>query len=68
MKMGFLSTNRANGVKLRSGVHTLANNDDDPAGGATPVVLPLPATDEQTAALAAHLHRPWQMQGIRNGL
>jgi hypothetical protein len=68
MKMVFLSTNRAHGVKLRSGVHTLANNDDNPTGGAIPVVLPLPATDEQTTALAEHLHLPWQMQGIRNGL
>jgi hypothetical protein len=68
MKTIFLSSHRSHKVNQQSGAHALANNDDDPAGDATPVVLPVPATDEQIMATAEQPHRPWLIQGIRNAL
>jgi hypothetical protein len=68
MKTIFLSSHRSHGVKQRSGARALANNDDDPAGGAAPVALPVPAIDEQIAATTEQPHRPWLFQGMRNAL
>ena len=68
MKTIFLSASRVHGVKLWSATHTLANNDDDPTGGATPVVLPIPATDEQIMASPEQPHRPWLIQGMKDAL
>jgi hypothetical protein len=67
MKALSLSADHARRVKQRSGALTLANNDDDPAGGATSA-LPVPAADEQIMAPAEQRHRPWLMQGMRNAL
>ena len=44
------------------------NNDDDPAGGATPAVLPVPVAGERIVATAEQRHRPWLIQGMRNAL
>ena len=68
MKTIFLSSHPSHRVKQRSGAHTLANNDDDPAGGATAVALPVPATDEQITETAEQPHRPWLFTGMRNAL
>ena len=69
MKTVLLSSYRSHKVKQQSGAqHTLANNDDDPAGGAAPVALPVPATDEQITATTDQPHRPWLFQGMRNAL
>ena len=68
MKTIFLSSHHSHRVKQLSGAHSIANNDDDPAGGATPVALPVPATDEQITATAEQPHRPWLFTGMRNAL
>jgi hypothetical protein len=68
MKLIFLNSYRSHRVKQRSAAHTLANNDDNPAGSAAPVALPVPATDEQITATADQPHRPWLFQGMRNAL
>jgi hypothetical protein len=48
--------------------HRPVNNDDDPAGGATPAVLPVPVAGERIVATAEQRHRPWLIQGMRNAL
>ena len=68
MKTIFLSSYRSHGVKQRSGAHAPINDDDDPAGGATPIILPVPATDEQIMATTEQPHRRWLIQGMRNAL
>jgi hypothetical protein len=68
MKTIFLNSHRSPGDKQRSGAHAPANNDDAPAGGATPVVLPVPTAGEQIMATAEQPHRPWLIQGMRNAL
>ena len=68
MKTIFLSSYRSHAVKQRSGPHVPVNQDEDPPGGATPAVLPIPATDEQIMATTEQPHRPWLVQGMRNAL
>jgi hypothetical protein len=68
VKTVFLNSHRSHKVEPQSGVHARANNHNDPAGGATPVVLPLPTTDEQIMMAAEQPHRPWLIQGMRNAL
>ncbi len=68
MKTIFLSSYRSHGSSNGQAPHAPVNNDDDPAGGATPVVLPVPATDEQIMATTEQSHRPWLIQGMRNAL
>ena len=68
MKRIFLSSRRPHEVKQRPGTCAPANTDDDPVGGATPIVLPVPATDEQILVAAEQPHRPWLIQGMRHGL
>jgi hypothetical protein len=68
MKKVFLNSSCSHRVKQRPDAHALANNDDDPASGATPVVFPVSATDEQMMATTEQPHRPWLIQGMRNAL
>jgi hypothetical protein len=68
MKTIFLSAYQSPEVNRRLNVHVLVDNDDDPAGGATPVVLPVPTGDEQIAATTEQSHRPWLFQEMRNVL
>jgi hypothetical protein len=68
MKTIFLNSYRSHAAKQRSGAHALANSNDDPAGGATPAVLPVPATDAQIMATAERPHRPWLIQGMMGAL
>lgn len=68
MKTIFLSSHHSHSVKQLSGAHSIANNDDDPAGGATPVALPVPATDEQIMATAEQPLQHWLFTGMRNAL
>ena len=69
MKTIVVNSYRSHEFKQRLGAtHAAVNNDNDPAGGATPVVLPVPATHEETMATAEQLHRPWLIQGMRNAL
>jgi hypothetical protein len=64
MKTIFLSASRASGFKKWSLAHTPADNDDEPAGGGTPVSIRVRATVEPTV----QLYRPWLMQGVGNVL
>ena len=68
MKTIFFSSHRSHGVKQRPGDYAPTNTNDDPAGGATPIVLPVPATDERIMAAAEQPHRPWLIQGLRHAL
>jgi hypothetical protein len=69
MKTIFLDSYRSPQLKQRSvAAHALVNNDDDPAGGATPAVLPVPVAGERIVATAEQRHRPWLIQGMRNAL
>jgi len=68
MKTIFLRSHRSHGTKQRLGAYAPTNTDDDPAGGATPIVLPAPATDERIMAAAEQPHRPWRIQGMRHAL
>ncbi|HTW50847.1 MAG TPA: hypothetical protein VME45_03020 [Stellaceae bacterium] len=64
----FLGSHHSHGVKPRAGASVPANTDDDPAGGATPIVLPIPTTDEQIIAATEQPHRPWIIQGMMHAL
>lgn len=66
MKIIFLDSYRS--PQLKVAAHGPVNNDDDPAGGATPAVLPVPVAGERIVATAEQRHRPWLIQGMRNAL
>jgi hypothetical protein len=69
MKTIFLDSHRSPQLKQQSvASHAAVNNDDDPAGGATPAVLPVPVAGERIVATAEQRHRPWLIQGVRNAL
>ena len=68
MKTIFLSSRRSHEVKQRPGACAPANTDDDPAGGATPILLPVPATDERILVAAEQPRRPWLIQGMKGAL
>jgi hypothetical protein len=69
MKTIFLDSYRCPQLKQRSvAAHVPVNNDDDPAGGASPAVLPVPVAGERIVATAEQRHRPWLIQGMRNAL
>jgi hypothetical protein len=68
MKTIFLSSYHSQGEKQRSGARALANHNNDPAGGATPVALPVPATHDRIVVATEQPHRPWLFPGMRNAL
>jgi hypothetical protein len=66
MTTTFLSAADISGFKRWSSSRALpGNQDNDPAGGSTPVALALPAVDEPVAAAAEQRHRPWLLQGMK---
>ena len=69
MKTIFLDSYRSPQFKQPSvAAHGPVNNDDDPVGGATPTVLPVPVAGERIVATTEQRHRPWLIQGMRNAL
>ena len=60
----FLNASGANGFKKRSIAHPPSRNDDeDPAGEATPIAIAVPALDEPIMAPPEQPHRPWLVPG-----
>jgi len=68
MEMIFLSASHIGGFRKWPIIHSPANHNDDPAGGATPVALPTPATDERIVASPEQPPRPWLVQGVGSAL
>jgi hypothetical protein len=55
-----LASSRMNGFKKWSSDHPPSSNDDDNPGGATPIALVEPASDEPED----RPHRPWGIPGV----
>jgi hypothetical protein len=58
---------RINGFKKWSSEHPQSSNDDDIPGGATPIAVAVPPT-EDLEAMRAQAHRPWRVPGIGTSL
>lgn len=50
------------GFNNRSKVHRPSNDNDDNAGGATPIALQEPSSDGEELEKATH--RPWRIPGV----
>jgi hypothetical protein len=59
MKTIFLNASGENNFKKWSIAHPPNSNDDDQPGGATPIVMAVPALDEPINAVSGQPHRPW---------
>jgi hypothetical protein len=68
METIFLDASYISGFKKWSLAHKPANSNDDPAGGATPVVIDIQAADKETTIPSTQPDRPWLIQGIGNAL
>jgi hypothetical protein len=63
----FLVSGRMNGFKKWSNDHRPTSNDDDSPGGATPVAIAIPPT-EDSQVMDERLHRPWRVPGTGTSL
>lgn len=58
-----LTSSTANGFKRWSDEHPAGNDDDDDSGGATPIAITEPASEDQ-APIEEPAHHAWAVPGV----